>query len=480
MAASSPSRDQGQKPDWMAYLAEAVAKSGKPRLAEAFARARQAFGKQPAHPEVVYGLGMIAREAGRLELAAELLQRAANLAPERIGYLGDLGNVLSDMGRFDGAVACYRKVLAAMPDLALAHNNLGNTLQERGDLEEAVASLKQAVALEPGYVDAWSNLGGTLEKQGKFKEAEAALKRALAVKPDHLQARLNLGVVYHTEGLLDQAIACFTQVLADHPRSVQACNKLQKIYFEQGEFDKALALNRRLKEAAPGNQTAVCAAAFAALAHDDLDGFRRIYGADRLVHGQTLAAPEGFDDPEAFNQALCREVLAHPSLKWIHDSHDTTRRGFVYGLQERPGPVVASFIGTLRGRIDAFLKDLVAEPGHPFTGRAPRELGLNLWATILNAGGWHPAHNHETNWLSGVYYAAVPSTAESDDEAPGWIEFDGFTHLPGLGQYRDEVRRFQPTPGRLLFFPSYLMHQTRPFQGDQQRISLAFDLKPVA
>lgn len=463
----------------MAYLAQAVAKSGKPGLPAAFRQGRQAFHSRPGHPETSYHLGMVAKEAGRLELAAELIQRAAAQAPRRVEFLGDLGNVLSDMGRFDGAVACYRKVLELAPDLALAYNNLGNTLQERGDLDEAVACLRRAVELEPGYLDAWSNLGGTLEKQGKFQEAEAALKHALAANPEHLQARLNLGVVYHTEGLLEQAIACFSRVLEAHPRSVQACNKLQKVYFEQGEFQKALALNERLKTVAPGNQTAVCAAAFAALAAGDLAGFRRIYGAARHVHGQELAPPEGFADLAAFNQALCREVLAHPSLKWIHDSHDTTRRGFVYGLQERPGPVVAAFERRLRQRIEAFLAELKDEPDHPFYGRAPAEIGLNLWATILNAGGWHPAHNHETNWLSGVYYAAVPAP-EGDEEAPGWIEFDGFTNLPGLQGYGAEVGRFEPKPGLLLFFPAYLMHHTRPFRGDQQRISLAFDLKPVA
>ena len=182
----------------------------------------------------------------------------------------------------------------------------------------------------------------------------------------------------------------------------------------------------------------------------------------------------------AFNAALVEEVLAHPSLKWIHDSHDTTTRGFVYGLLERPGPQVASFARQLEHAIADYRSGLPDRPDHPFFARRSAETSLNLWATILDAGGWHPAHHHENHWLSGVYYAAAPSdAAENPESAPGWIEFNGFSQLPGLDAQRDEVRRYQPEAGRLLLFPAYLMHHTRPFHGSGRRVSLAFDLKPI-
>jgi len=37
------------------------------------------------------------------------------------------------------------------------------------------------------------------------------------------------------------------------------------------------------------------------------------------------------------------------------------------------------------------------------------------------------------------------------------------------------VRSVEPREGRVIFFPSYMFHRTKPFVSNGQRISLAFD-----
>ena len=37
----------------------------------------------------------------------------------------------------------------------------------------------------------------------------------------------------------------------------------------------------------------------------------------------------------------------------------------------------------------------------------------------------------------------------------------------------------RPEPGRLVLFPSYLWHGTAPFETDESRLTIAFDVLPA-
>jgi hypothetical protein len=78
-----------------------------------------------------------------------------------------------------------------------------------------------------------------------------------------------------------------------------------------------------------------------------------------------------------------------------------------------------------------------------------------------------------------VYYVAVPPGmgAGGDDPEAGWLEFG-----PPPARYRFQrpppAKRVEPAEGRLVVFPSYLYHGTRPFTGPGERISIAVDVMP--
>jgi len=450
------------------------------RLRQAAARYRQILAAQPCHPDALHALGMVAREAGRLDIAAKLIRAAMRSAPGRLDFIGNLGNVLRETGQLETAAACYQRVIEAAPNTAVAHNNLGNVLQEQGDLATAVDCYRRALDIDPDYLEAWCNLGGTLQKLHCSEEAVSALRRALDIQPNHMSALLNLGTVWQQTGNHQEALACFRKALALNPSSIAAHNKLQLLYLERGDYDEILQLGEKIKRQAPKNQVVMLCDAIARLAKGDIQAFEYLYGDERLPHREMIDPPPGYPNRAAFNEALVAEVMTHPSLKWIHDTYDTTRRGFVYSLLRDPGPTTARFGELLHARIDRYRRELVPDPAHPFFGNIPERFSIRLWATILNAGGYHPPHHHEHNWLSGVYYAKVPRSVDpKGPERAGWIEFNGFTNLPGLAGYQRYVRRVAPAEGLLVLFPSYFMHNTVPFEGEETRISLAFDIAPL-
>jgi hypothetical protein len=59
----------------------------------------------------------------------------------------------------------------------------------------------------------------------------------------------------------------------------------------------------------------------------------------------------------------------------------------------------------------------------------------------------------------------------------GWIEF-GQPPEHFHCSHEPEVKMFQPEQGLMLLFPSYFYHRTLPFESEDTRISVSFDVLP--
>jgi hypothetical protein len=98
------------------------------------------------------------------------------------------------------------------------------------------------------------------------------------------------------------------------------------------------------------------------------------------------------------------------------------------------------------------------------------------WSVRLTEGGFHAAHFHPGGILSSACYISLPDSFASGEEKAGWLELG---RPPAeLGLDLPPLATFEPKPGRLVLFPSFLFHGTRPFRGGE-RLTVAFDLVPV-
>lgn len=97
------------------------------------------------------------------------------------------------------------------------------------------------------------------------------------------------------------------------------------------------------------------------------------------------------------------------------------------------------------------------------------------WANINPPGTYHPTHNHPNNYLSGVYYVAVPETGSQllfQDPRPAMI----IPRTAKLGRITANAAITQTPPGRMVIFPSWLRHHVPTNEGTTERISIAFNL----
>ncbi len=486
----------------------AAFQAGDARRAEKLLR--QAVAVHPHYVDAYNNLGNVLKAAERLGEAEAAYRRALESDPDYVGAHFNLGIALDAQGRFADAEAAFARALELEPDYAEAAFARGNALKAAGRLHDAVAAYQRALTLAPDHADGHNNLASALRELGKLEEAEAACRRALALSPQHVEARYNLGVVLQERGELEDAVAAYRETLAAAPLFGGALVNLGYAQQRLGRLDEAIATYRRAIAATPdfagahvnladalleGRRPAraleVCDAylearpgdtallAMKAVVLDELgerEAVRALMGLDRFVRPLRVTAPAGFATLAEFNARLADHVSRHPTLVYAPASH-ATRLGQHSGelFAEPKGPA-GTLEGMIRGAVEDYLSAFPADADHPFLAHPPRRFGLTAWCVIMDSQGHQLAHNHPAAWLSGVYYAALPAVIGAPGQGDaGCIEF-GRPPQHFHCAVEPEVRLFRPEEGLMILFPSYLYHRTLPFEADEQRISVAFDV----
>lgn len=103
------------------------------------------------------------------------------------------------------------------------------------------------------------------------------------------------------------------------------------------------------------------------------------------------------------------------------------------------------------------------------------EVGMiaEAWAVTYNEWGYHHLHNHHDSAWSGVYYVHTGQIVEGS----GRIEFlDPRPAACAREPRRNPLHAVAPQPGMLLAFPSWLQHWVTPYEGDSERVCIAFNI----
>lgn len=103
-----------------------------------------------------------------------------------------------------------------------------------------------------------------------------------------------------------------------------------------------------------------------------------------------------------------------------------------------------------------------------------------MWAnkyaptTSVRTGGHINPHFHSNSFLSGVLYfdENSPTRIFNHDKTRHMIKTSSAENTP----FTSEIFTINAKPGRLLLFPSYLVHDSEP--SDKERVTIAFNILP--
>lgn len=220
-------------------------------LAAAEAIYRQILGSIPDQPDALHMLGVLAMQAGKLEIAMQLIDRSIQINPAQPGYLVNRAQLLTNLGRLDDAIVAYRQALGMKPGLLEANFNLANLLRQRGDLPAAAEHYRAAAEAMPASPDLWTYLAVAWGELGNAPAAAETWRRVLTLQPENPDAHNNLGNALQEMGEYGPAIEAYQRALSLREAYPEAYNNLGNAYLRSDRPQQAAESFQRAVEQKP-------------------------------------------------------------------------------------------------------------------------------------------------------------------------------------------------------------------------------------
>jgi len=450
----------------------ALALDGQEKFGEAADSYKDAIKLQSNTPDLHFNLGIALTNVNQLDEAEASYRQAIKLNPKFFEAHGNLGTVLQRQGKLDAAISSYQAGLKINPQDARGYFNLGTALRDNGALEEAVKSYQKAISLFPNYTDAHNNLGETLRDQGNMDAAIKSYQAALALNPAHTNANYNMAEFLVLTKRFDDAIPYFEQSqLDDWQTRVLYC------LYKAEKFD-AFALKRAevMRQQPHTEPFLATLSTHYGINFDENDPYNFCKnGLDFVYHNAIPAL--------AKNSALLAELLNDINTAEIAER----KQGRLTNGQQSAGNLFKRPEASFRGLAELIKKEFLAYQQNfkhadcELIQSFPTELEFtSSWYVKMQQGGHLSAHIHEIGWISGAVYLAMPATNGTEGAFEYGTHGDDYPIKSPKSLADFPVAHLMPNVGDIVLFPSSLFHRTIPFSSNEERICIAFDLKPAS
>ena len=432
---------------------------------------RRAEAKQrPASAVAEHNVAALLGDMGQASEAEAAARRAFEKGGDAPETWLVLARALLAQNRFDDADAAYRQAIARRPSYAEAVRDLAQLIWMRtGDAEAAMEPFGPALAAAPGGVDLRLARAMVMEYAGSAPQTALSALGADGTHPDVELAAAQAALGFDKDRALGHASAAY-RLRPD----IASALKLAEVHLSRSEPVAAMPLIEAVLAARPVDQSALSLKAVAWRQAGDPRA-ADIYDYGAVVGAWTIDTPSPWTSLADYLADLAvalrglHGLTSHPLGQSLRHGTQTTA-----SLLASQDPAIRAFFTAIDRPVRAHMAKL-GSGSDPLRSRATGDYRLaGAWSVQLRPGGYHAAHVHPEGWLSSACYIDVPEVVGGDDRQ-GWIGFGGPPFAPDLPHQHFE----KPEPGKLVLFPSYMWHGTVPFQGDQTRLTIAFDVVPA-
>lgn len=184
-----------------------------------------------------------------------------------------------------------------------------------------------------------------------------------------------------------------------------------------------------------------------------------------VMHCKQVIAPELI---ESFNTELAKET-------WFRNVH-TDLLTHTEVIHPSKSPIFAKVRKQVVPKVAAF--------GDVLMGERLKWSVKEMWVNVLHPGGHQAVHSHANSFVSGVLYL-TPSHPSSNivfnRDGGGGLGFVFNNDHEGAEMNPYNCAKWQSETidaGDLILFPSYMLHSVPTNQGEEKRVSLAFNAIP--
>ena len=449
--------------------------------------------------------------AGRLDDALAFYKKCAEVAPTSGVAEHNIAAVLGDLGRSDEAEAAAQRAFAKGLDAPETRMVQARALAALGRFDEAETAFRTALRQKPFAADIQRDLAQLIWMRTEDKAlATATLDAALASDPDASALRQLKAKVFTFAGDLQRADATLQEAVRRRPDDPALQMSAAQAALDVGDAVRGLAHAERGRALYPNDDpnapNFVCEALLALgraeeaahLAEEIVSRFptgqqglanlavawrmlgdpryAELYDYAAFVRAFSIDPPEGWSSLKAYLHDLADGLNSQHRLR-THPLDQSLRQGSqISHLLQSTHPAIKAFPQAIDRPIRAYMAAL----GRGKDALRIRNVGAyrfqGMWSVKLRPGGGrHVDHLHPEGWISSACYIDLPK-AVAGEGRQGWIKFGqpGLLTKPKL----DPEHFVKPEPGLLVLFPSYMWHGTVPFEGEDSRLTVAFDVVP--
>ena len=159
----------------------------------------------------------------------------------------------------------------------------------------------------------------------------------------------------------------------------------------------------------------------------------------------------------------------HTTNPWSSDIQSTFKFDEYVNVLKDQCPLLSKHIYR---NIHQYLEELAVDP--PYTL-------VNLdesWYNFSKPGMWQEFHMHPESDISGIFYVTAPKDSGNIIFNPPASAYN-FHKLTHRARNMQPNVWFEPVVGRMLLWPSYLEHMVVKNVSNEERISIAFNVKLV-
>ena len=395
------------------------------------------------------------------QIATDLLDRALRLNPADGRLLIAHAEAAAMAGRPE-PLQRLEKAVRGAPDWVDGQLALANLKFELGDEHDFAAGMADALRRNPANAGLWNAYIQALVGAGQLAKAADAARNA--------QAHFDLPVLKLIEanhagaaGQADRAGRLLQEVptdLAEYP------DVAARHFIRTRDFVRALGLLDLLKGRKPAD---IASWALTELLWRKMSDPRAEWLSMDPAFIKAVDLKLSSDDIEGLAELL-RSLHTLRGRPFGQSARGGTQtRGELF---RRPEPQIRELQGRIQAALDAYRDGLPGvDKAHPLLARRDGQwVAEGGWSIRLQSSGFHVPHIHPSGVVSSACYIVVPPPG--DDPGEGQLELG--RPPADLALDLEPIATFAPSPGRLVLFPSFLYHGTRPF-GSGERLSVAFD-----
>ncbi len=433
------------------------------RREEALRSLRTAARMAPGSARIAHAFARTLLEAGLP--STEAFARAVQLDPSDVDAATGLTAAFVAAGQPETAIDGLSKIVKRSPHWVQGHALLSRLRWAQGDRERFARSFDEALAENPLNLDLRREHLITLVHADQYNEALEAVAAGRAAIGDHLIFDVNDAIIHAEMGDSETAERLFEPFAGIVDPAVQV--RRVRMYLRSGRpHDAAHVMEPWLE-----TPVAFMFWPYASLAWRQIEEakWQWLEGDDFFIGVYDIADRLPPIDVLADTLRKLHTLGGQPLEQSLRGGTQTDGNLFM-----NVDPVIVALREAVRSTVaEHVAKFPAADAAHPLLGPTRAPIGFSgAWSVRLQSKGFHANHVHPAGWISSALYVVLPPGIGEKDAG---ILTLGEAKAPNFPVDLAPFRTIEPMPGRLVLFPSYMWHGTRPF-GEGERLTVAFDV----